>query len=341
MSLVTAAELQPRRRIPKWLPQVLAYGVSAACLIWALRTYKLDQLSSDLRTIDWQWVLLAAVTDLAAYVCQGWRWNALLAPVARLSFWRTVQAVYIGLFASEVLPLRTGEVIRCYLMAHWNGLRLSLSVTSAVIERVIDGFWLIAAFLALIAVKGQISSEVTLFAELLGGLLIVAAGLMIWMLKAGRHSHLLAAEGRFSDVIRHVVEGVQLMGNWRTLFITGMISFLYLSLQIVTMYLLMKAYRFDYSIWVAAGAFTIVRLGTLIPNAPGNVGVLNIACIVALKGVFETSDDFATGFSFLYLVMQTGPLLVGGAIATALTGLNITELRARAHASQPKPQGVD
>jgi len=36
-------------------------------------------------------------------------------PVVRLRLWRTVQAIYIGLFANEVLPLRVGELIRCYL----------------------------------------------------------------------------------------------------------------------------------------------------------------------------------------------------------------------------------
>ena len=65
--------------------------------------------------------------------------------MARLKFWRIVQAIYIGLFANEVLPLRTGEVIRCYLLAHWNDLRLSLSFASAAVERLIDGFWLMGA----------------------------------------------------------------------------------------------------------------------------------------------------------------------------------------------------
>ena len=41
-----------------------------------------------------------------------------------LPLWRTVQSIYIGLFANEVLPLRVGELIRCYLLAHWNSLRI-------------------------------------------------------------------------------------------------------------------------------------------------------------------------------------------------------------------------
>ena len=112
-----------------------------------LHGYPINELVPTLRALDYRWVGLAVAADLAVYVVHGWRWNTLLAPVARLSFWRTVQAIYIGLFANEVLPLRTGEVIRCYLLAHWNDLRLSLTFASAAVERIIDGIWMLAAFL--------------------------------------------------------------------------------------------------------------------------------------------------------------------------------------------------
>ncbi len=94
--------------MPSWLPQVLGYGLSLGCLIWALSGYDWRQLWQGVRTLDWRWMGLAVAADLAAFVCHGWRWRTLLTPVSRLSFWRTVQAVYIGLFANEILPLRPG-----------------------------------------------------------------------------------------------------------------------------------------------------------------------------------------------------------------------------------------
>src|SRR4051812_42356963 len=106
MSLVTVAETQPRRRMPPWLPQVLGYGLSAACLVWVLRGYDFSRLGNDVRALDWKWVALAVVADLMVYVCHAWRWMSLLAPVSQLRLWRTVQSIYIGLFANEVLPLR-------------------------------------------------------------------------------------------------------------------------------------------------------------------------------------------------------------------------------------------
>ena len=119
------------------------------------------------------------------------------------------------------------------------------------------------------------------------------------------------------------------MGNARTLQFTGLISGLYFALQVVTMWALMKAYSLDYSIWVAGGVLTLYRLGTVVPNGPGNFGLGNVACVMALRH-FELGDSDARTFSILYMTAQTLPLLVGGAIATALTGLNLGELHDRA-----------
>src|SRR5581483_5199134 len=127
------------RRVPRWVPQVLCYALSAGALAWVLHNYNFREAWPEIRQLEWKWVGLGVGLDLAVYVCHGWRWTLLLRPVQRLPFWRTVQAIYIGLFANEVLPLRVGELIRCYLVAHWNDLHISVVFASVGIERVIDG----------------------------------------------------------------------------------------------------------------------------------------------------------------------------------------------------------
>ena len=51
----------------------------------------------------WRWVSLGVIADLTTYLAHAWRWNVLLSPVKRLSLWRTTQAIYIGIFANEIL----------------------------------------------------------------------------------------------------------------------------------------------------------------------------------------------------------------------------------------------
>ncbi len=200
---------ESRRRIPAWLPQVLGYSVSAGCLIWVLRGYPLGELGPTLRSLDYRWVCLAVAADFGVYIAHGWRWTTLLAPVARVSFWRTVQAIYIGLFANEVLPLRPGEVIRCYLLAHWNDMRLSLTFASAGVERVIDGIWIVVAFLITASLVHGIPRDFTIFVRLLAVPLLIGASLLFWIVMHKQHAHAVLRESRWSATLRHIVEGTE------------------------------------------------------------------------------------------------------------------------------------
>jgi uncharacterized protein (TIRG00374 family) len=320
----------PRRKFPAWLPQVLGYCLSVACLVWVLRGYKIrEELIPSIRQLDYKWLVLAVASDLAVYVVHAWRWNTLLSPVIRLGLWRTAQAIYIGLFANEVLPLRTGEIIRVYLLCHWNNLRLSLGFASAAVERLIDGFWMVAAFLITASFVKGIPKDLAILVQLLGVLLLLGAVALLFIVRRKHEAHAVIGESRWTATLRHVVEGLHLMGNPRTMGLTALISLLYLVLQMVTMYAVMKAYGLDLSIWAAGGVLTVVRFGTVIPNMPGNLGVFQLACVLALK-LFEVNESDAKTFSFIMFFALTLPLLVGGAIATALTGSGIAELRDRA-----------
>jgi hypothetical protein len=251
--------------------------------------------------------------------------------VARLGLWRTVQSIYIGLFANEVLPLRVGELIRCYLLAHWNGLRLSLVFASAAVERVIDGVWMLGAFLVTASFVKGIPRDITILVQALGGLLLVCTATLAWIMLRRQHAVAAIREGRWSSTLRHVVEGLQLMGKPRPLGATAGISLLYLGLHIFSIFALMRAYGLDLSFWAAGGIVVIIRLATVVPNAPGNLGLINVACVMAMH-LFDVEVNDAKTFSIILFVALTVPLLIGGAVATALTGLNIGELRDRAKA---------
>jgi glycosyltransferase 2 family protein len=328
--------VSPRRAIPSWVPQVLAYAASAVCLAVVLHNYPTSELIPAVRALDWRWVFLAVVSELAVYVTQAWRWNTLLNPVARLGLWRTVQAIYVGLFADIVLPLRPGEVIRVFLLTHWNDLRISLGFASWAVERLIDGLWLLVTFFLTAGFVRGIPRHLVMAVQVMGALLILGCVALTWIVLHKQETHIALGESRWSATLRHVLEGLHLMGNRRTMTYTTLISLLFLFVQIIPVWALMKAYGLDLSFWAAAGVITIVRIGTVVPNAPGNVGVIQLACVVAL-GVFDVERNDAKTFSFIYLAATTLPLLIGGAVATALTGVNIGELKERAKRFEHAP----
>ncbi|HMD49995.1 MAG TPA: lysylphosphatidylglycerol synthase transmembrane domain-containing protein, partial [Bryobacteraceae bacterium] len=122
---------------------VVTAVLSLACIAWAVHGVSWSELWEEIGELDWRWVAVAAVTDLLVYVVQAWRWNLLLLPVGEVTQWGSIGAIYVGLFANEVLPLRAGELIRCFLMARWSKIPISVTLASALIERIFDGLLLI------------------------------------------------------------------------------------------------------------------------------------------------------------------------------------------------------
>jgi uncharacterized protein (TIRG00374 family) len=323
--------VKSRRKIPKWLMPLSGYALSAASLIWFFLHSNFHEMLTAFDRLDWRYVSVAVIFDLAVYVCHGWRWNILLRPVARPSFWRSVQAIYIGLYANEILPLRTGEVIRCYLLAHWNDIPISLAISSAVIERILDGILMVIAMI-LTTRRVPLPPYIVKGTELLGGGLCVLLGLVIFVAVHKQKAHAVVLESKWASGLRHVVEGIHAMGNWRTMLATSGASLVYLALQVVPVWALMESFGLDLSVWAAAVVFLIVRFGTVIPNAPGNVGLQQYFCVLGLK-LFFVPEATAIQFSLTMLGVLTLPLLIGGFVAVALTGLKLGDIRSRAHTS--------
>ena len=321
---------RPRRKIPRWLILLLTYAISIGSLLWALRGYDFSQIRSAVLSVKWAWVLVAIVLDLAVYVLQAWRWQTLLRPVERLGLWETTHAIFIGLFASGVLPLRPGELIRCYLVAVWGEIPISLTLTSAAIERVLDGIFLVLAFW--ICTWFVNMPRVLLdFVQVLGVCVLGLTLLFLYVLFHKQHAHSYLSGRSWGRRFLHVLDQIHQMGDWRTLAGAWGITFLYWLLQALSVWALFLSYDMDLSVWHAWTVMLIKSIGTAIPSAPGNVGVFQIAVKEALTKLFSVEQNVAVELSLLMWVVMTLPLLIAGLVAVFLTGSSLREIHHHAH----------
>lgn len=321
----------PRRRLPRWLVPVLGYSISIACLIWVYHGFDWHKELPRLVATDWRWVSLAILADIAVYVCQGFRWSSLLSPLARVSPWKTTQAVYIGLFANEVLPLRSGEIIRCYLQRRWTGLPLPVVISSAIIERLIDGVWLVLGFW-MVSRFVELPGFLKLGSRVLMILLAILALLLFLAIRHKPTAHQALSGSRWAAMFRDLVDGVHVMGSSPSFIIAVLLSFLYMALQILPILFLMIGYGIDVSLWAAPVVFVVLRLGTVVPQAPGNVGSFQALTILGLK-IFGLDRGDATGFATLLFLVVTVPLWMAGFVALIATRMRLDDIHRDAHAA--------
>lgn len=310
----------------KWraiLIGVLCYGVGLGCLVWVVTGVSWRELGRHLDQSDIRWMLIAGLLQITAYLFHACRWNLLLRPVSRLRFGRTAQAVYVGLFANETLPLRPGELVRAYLLARWNRLSLSVVVSSVALERLLDGFSLAAAFILITAFL-SLPAYLVRGVRIMAGCLLGIALLLLLLLR--RTSHGQPLPRRIPEKLRHAIEGMRQMANPRTLSLCLAASLVNLGLMALPYWALNKSYRLDLSIWAMLAVVIVVMAATTIPSAPGNAGLLQASCVLALS-LFGINKTRATGFAALLFLVLTLPLLIGGAAVVGFTGVRFRDLR--------------
>jgi hypothetical protein len=309
----------------------LVYALSIACLVWVYHDFDWKTELPRLRNIHWVWIAVAVASDVLVYVVQAWRWNILLEPIQRVPLGRSVRAVYIGLFANEVLPFRSGELIRCYLQSIWSRISFPFVLSSALIERLIDGVWLIAAF-GLLTFFVDMPAQIKAAAFALAGVVGILGALVLFAVLNRRFARHVTTRHRWSEILRSLVEGLHAMGRAESFPRAVAVSFLYLFLQIIPVHAMLEGYGLDLP-WISAAVVLIVlRLGTVVPALPGNVGVFHFFSFIALTRLLGVDEQAAKGVTAVMFFIITVPLLIAGSIALMLTGLNIQNILRRAQA---------
>lgn len=315
---------------------VLTNLVSLGCLVWTLRDAQLSELGADLAALNWWWVAVAIGAQLSVYVCQALRWVLILASVVNLRVRQATRAIFVGLFASETLPLRAGEVLRCYMVSRWTGLPFSVSLSSVVIERVFDGLMMwIGLQWALESVR--VPRRIALLNDGLG--VFVAGGVTLLALAffVRRPKDDPLPEGGLRRRLRILMDDLARIGHsWYLLF--GFLQTLpYLFLQVIPVWVLYQGYNFHLPFSSAFALMLILRLAAAVPQAPANLGLFQLLTKEFLVLGFGIPNGEAARFSLVLWGAIKLPLLISGAIALAITGAKVGELTKAAQAESIEP----
>lgn len=320
---------RPPRRVPK---TVWGWLFAAAGLTWVLQGLEWQDFARQLAHLDWRWVALAVACDVLSYLSQGVRWRLLLKPVGDLSTRRATQAIYAGLFANEILPMRVGELVRAYLAARWTAVKFIAVIPSMVVERVFDGWW-VAVGLGLTALFVPLPPGLLRAAGALGVAVVVAAAALLAL--ALRREEVAAGWGArragraaraWSWLAERLGRGMRGAGRTRAFYLALGWSLLLLIFQALAFWLVTLACGLRLSFWAGVAVFLIVHVGTAVPSAPANVGAYQFFTVVGLT-LFGVEKTSAAGFSVIVFMVLTLPLLLLGSLALSRSGATLVSIR--------------
>jgi glycosyltransferase 2 family protein len=313
---------------------VLSLALSLASLVWVLSGSELRELPGEIRSLHWGWVAVAVIADILVYCIQGWRWSLLLTPIAEVPVMKSIRAIYVGLFANEIIPFRAGEAIRCYLQARWTKLPFSVIAASAIIERIFDGIWLVIGLVAVVRLVRDLPASFVRGGSVLAIVVLLGSAILfIAMLQKNWALRNLSNRG-WQRHLRILIEDLNLIGFSRYLVYSALMSLPYLLMQAVVIWAMLHAYALeDTSPSIAIVLMVLLRLSSAVPQAPGNLGAFQAVAAIALT-MFGYDSALAKRFSLVLWGVVTLPLLITGFLALAVTGARLSELRKQAEASQ-------
>lgn len=304
-----------RRQVKRLAVRVVIAGVTCAvgmlALRIALRGLEWSTLRAEIAALDWRWLALAALFDVGSYAAQGVRWRLLLDGA---SLWQTTRAIYAGLFVNEVVPLRPGEAVRAWLASRDLKVGLWTVVPTMLSERLMDGFWLAVALVAVLAVA-PLSPGLT-------HVIWIVAAVTIALVAA---TLCLGGKGlRFLDEVRSGLMRPRAL----------LMSAVFLLAQGLAFWAVVRATHLPLGIVAAFVVMIVVRVGTLIPGAPANLGTHQFSTVLGLS-LFGVPQPQAAAFSVVVFAALTIPLLVLGLGACLSAGLTWQRVRQLATPTPP------
>lgn len=313
------------------LPRVLVSLVIAAGFVWLLSQGGLPLLPprESLARVPKSTFALYLVLMLASVFARTYRWGYLVRPIAPHAHPVRLMGISLaGFGAVFLLPLRSGEVVRPYLLARDGEVTFMQAAGTVGAERVIDGLVLTLCTFVALSLATPISPLPSRLGDLplpvagvpaaVYGALIVfssAFAVMIAFYAAREHARRLTERivGLVSkrlarwmaDTLARVADGLSFLPS-RSHFLAFMAwTLAYWGLAIVSQWVLLRGLGMDATLTQTTTTVGVQGLGSLVPAGPGMFGAYQIAGFSALAMFFPMAQVKAEGALFIFLNYTT------------------------------------
>src|SRR5262245_38822960 len=322
----------------------LVFAITASLLVLFARGISLADVWREIRTADWPLLAVAFVASSSAYVLRARRWQFLLRPIGPTRFAGALRATILGFSASFLLPGRTGEVLRPYLLARSERLSGMAAFATIVVERLLDLIGvlvLFATFLCFVHLETAITNAYVFRAVQIGGLAAGALSLVafvVLMLAARYPDRAVRAIQRLTSILspafvdkvagtaRTFLAGLAILRDPRDAALALAGAFPLWLCSLVSIWCVSEAFQLGVP---ASGSFLLLMLlvvGVSVPT-PGGVGSMHYAFRLGATALYAAADDRAVGAAIVLHALTVGPVSVAGVLLAAEGGLSLQRLR--------------
>ena len=320
---------------------ILSVLVSLVIVVYLFAKLDWAEVGRQLKLINLWYLPPLLLVFFSLLYMRALRWRLLLPGGQHLSLGRVFDATVIGFFASTILPLRAGEIIRPWILSRWQPVSFTASLASILIERLADAICLLSLLMLCLTQVSNVPGVVVAGAKAMG----ILCGVLVFIVLlsyifpvrmeqifhricsaiAGRIAPKLA--GKLNEMISEYFIGVRVIASWWQLAKVIFYSYaMWISIGFFYQLLLWSFGIFP-SLWVGMMLNVIISLAVAAPSAPGFVGTFQLGCIITLSTVYAYSKEFAMAYSVVAHVLQMVLIVATGLFVLQARGLSVRQLK--------------
>jgi uncharacterized protein (TIRG00374 family) len=301
----------------------IGVGISLICVIIAVRGLNLQHFWATVRNANYWWLVPGIAVYFVAVWARTWRWHYMLRHIAPIPLQRLFPIVVIGYMGNNVYPARAGEVLRSYILRRKEGVPVTASLATVVLERLFDGLvMLLFVFVTLpfVSLPPEYAALITFFS------LVFIMALVVFLALAARPQqmsrlyswfvdHLLPARlrPRVHGLFDRFIVGLQSLRSPRELGLIFLSSMLIWLTETVKYWFVMQAFPFHVSFFVLMLMTAVVNLFTTLPSTPGYIGTFDVPGIAILTA-YGVTKAVAAGYTLVLHVALWLPITALGAL---------------------------
>lgn len=314
--------------------------ISAGFLFFAFRGQDYGRIREALRSFEYWYLLPALGLYLLGVWMRAYRWSVLLRPLTRVSTRDVVPITAVGFMANNVLPLRTGEVVRSYMLSKRVGVSKTAALATIAVERLFDGLTMLGFMLAATTVVSFTSQlrHLTLIAFVLFAVALI--GLFVLTLGGNLRDRVLQlvlgplpepVADRVERMAESFLSGLGVLRRKADLAAVAGSSVLAWLLEASMYYTIARGFGVEIRDVMGVGEALlttgVANLATLVPSSPGYVGPFEYGVQLVVNGALGVPREIALSYAIVVHATLYFPITVWGAIEWWRQHLSLRQVR--------------
>ena len=270
----------------------LPWIITIFALYFTFKGVDFKSLFGQLKTANLQWIMYAVALTVTSYILRAYRWEYFFINHT-MHFFDALRVLVLGFFMNNVLPARAGELVRAHSGSVVSGQARTMVLATIASERLADGLTISFMFLIFAAGLGDpnLSQELFLVALAFG-----AAGSLIIITLFFREYLFKLAEliaGKLNNrASSYILDKLKIFLNGLTPLLTPSklpgsvsLSIIIWVIELAVYYCIAQSFNCNLSLALCVLFMVAVNFSSLIPAAPGGIGVIELIGSSALVSV--------------------------------------------------------